>query len=306
MKRQQFASWIALLCLAATGCASGGHDAVEATDTASAAASALAADRAHASADGSRSGPHKPRRKLPRAFRLLAAGDGAAPDCAHDLASLPAAFAASPSVWMSDIRGPKNLIFTGESALCMHGFQTDRPVTVTVSDGSRRYTTSVQPTAGKLAHTRYEPAESMFNGARLRVYDVGSGVMQSETWDFVPPSAARENIAARRSVTITAKQAADSAEYQQAVATPGEPQRAALRGDTRRRLVVSGFPTGESVAIGLYRLDPKRKNAAFARSLGSVVMPRSRTAVFTVPRSAAGAAYCVTVPLTVQYNCPSF
>lgn len=189
MKRRQLAGWLTLLCLAAAGCAPGGQDDVRATGTASAGASAVAADLDQAPTDGTRSGRRRaPRRKLPGRFKFIAAGDGAAPDCAADLASLPPAFATSPAVWMSDIRGPRNLVFTGESALCLHGFAADRPVTVTVSDGRRSYNTTVQPAAGRLTGIRYEPAESLFNGKRLRVYGVGSGVMQSETWDFVPSS----------------------------------------------------------------------------------------------------------------------
>lgn len=307
MKRRQLAGWLTLLCLAAAGCAPGGQDDVRATGTASAGASAVAADLDQAPTDGTRSGRRRaPRRKLPGRFKFIAAGDGAAPDCAADLASLPPAFATSPAVWMSDIRGPRNLVFTGESALCLHGFAADRPVTVTVSDGRRSYNTTVQPAAGRLTGIRYEPAESLFNGKRLRVYGVGSGVMQSETWDFVPSSLPRENVAAAGRITISAKQAVGSASYRQAVGVPDNPERQALRGDSRRRLVVDGFPRGETVPIGLYRVNEKTQDATLVRRLGVVVMPRSRTVVFTVPRSPAGAKYCVTVPVQVQYNCPSF
>jgi hypothetical protein len=308
MKRRQLAGWLTLLCLTATGCAGGNsQDAVRAQDRASSGASAVGADLAQTPADGTRSDRRKPPRyRLPGKFKVLAIGGDGVPICVNNLESLPPVFATSPSVWMSQGLGPKRLVFTYESALCLHGFSADSPVTVTVSDGRRHTTTTVQPTAGELAHAWYEPAESLFNGKRLRAYGVGSGVVQTETWDFVPPSATREILAATGHITITATQSGNNASYRQTIAVPEGPNRAALRGDTRRRLVVSGFPRGATVPIGLYRLDRKRENATFVRSLGVVVMPRSRTAVFTVPRSAAGTAYCVTVPLELQSGCPLF
>ncbi|WP_159049726.1 hypothetical protein [Streptomyces sp. NRRL WC-3618] len=301
MKRRQLAGWLVLLSIAATGCGSATQDATPPTNT-----TTLRADENRQAAATRKPKPRKGP-KLKGKFRNLAAGDGDAPECRRDLSSLPAGFATSPAVWMSTIQGPSNLVFTGENALCLHGFTAEQAVTITVADGRHGYTTTAQPTAGKLTFDVYEPPESLFNGARLRVYDIGSGVMQSETWDFVPQSAARESLAAAGHFTISATQGSTTASYRQSVAVPTNPERARLRGESKRRLVVAGFKQGDTIPIGLYRLAAGASDqATLVRQLGSVVMPRSRTAVFAVPQSAAGSTYCVTVPLATQYNCPSF
>ncbi|WP_159106633.1 hypothetical protein [Streptomyces rishiriensis] len=301
MKRRQLAGWLVLLSIAAAGCGSATQDATRRTN-----ATTPSAAESQQAADARKPKPHKSP-KLQGKFRNLAVGDGAAPGCKGDLSSLPAGFATSPAVWMSTIKGPRNLVFTRENALCLHGFTAERAVTVTVSDGRHAYTTTAQPTAGKLAFSQYEPPESLFNGARLRVYDIGGGVMQSRTWDFVPQSAARESLAAAGHFTISATQGSTTASYRQSLAVPTNPERARLRGESKRRLVVDGFEQGYTIPIGLYRMAAGASDqATLVRQLGSVVMPASRTAVFAVPQSAAGSTYCVTVPLAVQENCPSF
>ncbi|MFI1621835.1 hypothetical protein ACH4VT_33485 [Streptomyces lydicus] len=301
MKRRQLAGWLVLLSIFAAGCGSAPQDATRRTNT-----TTRSASESQQAGDARTPMPHKGP-KLQGKFRNLAAGDGGAPECKRDLSSLPAEFATSPAVWMSTTQGPSNLVFNSENALCLHGFMADRAVTVTVSDGHHDYTTTAQPTAGKLTFDRYEPPETLFNGARLRVYDIGSGAVQSETWDFVPQSAARESLAAAGHFTISATQGSTTASYRQSVAVPTNPERAPLRGESKRRLVVYGFKPGDTIPIGLYRLAAGASDqATLVRQLGSVVMPRSRTAVFDVPQSAAGSTYCVTVPLDTQYNCPSF
>ncbi|MFE2552308.1 hypothetical protein ACFXGI_27690 [Streptomyces sp. NPDC059355] len=300
MKRRQLAGCLVLLSIAAAGCGSAAQDATRQTNT-----TTRSTAESREAADALRPNPGKGP-KLQRKFRNLAAGDGDAPECKRDLSSLPAEFATSPAVWMSTIQGPSNLVFNRENALCLHGFTAERAVTVTVSDGRHSYTTTAQPTAGELTFDRYEPPESLFNGAPLRVYDIG-GVMQSETWDFVPQSAARESLAAPGHFTISATQGSTSASYRQSVAVPTNPERARLRGENKRQLVVDGFKQGDTIPIGLYSLAAGASDqATLVRKLGSVVMPLSRTAAFAVPQSAAGSTYCVTVPLETQYNCPSF
>ncbi|MFF1306151.1 hypothetical protein [Streptomyces sp. NPDC058307] len=301
MERRQLAGWLVLLSITAAGCGSATQDATRRTNT-----TARSAAESRQAAGARKPKPHKGP-KLPGKFRNLAAGDGDAPECKRDLSSLPAEFATSPAVWMSTIQGPSSLVFNDENALCLHGFTADGAITVTVSDGRHGYTTTAQPTDGKLTFDRYEPPESLFNGARLRVYDIGTGVMQSETWDFVPQSAARESLAAAGHFTISATQGSTTASFRQSVAVPTNPERARLRGESKRRLVVDGFKQGDTIPIGLYSLAGGASDqATLVRQLGSVVMPRSRTAVFPVPQSAAGSTYCVTVPLATQYNCPSF
>lgn len=307
MKRLQLAGWLVLLSIAATGCGSATQDSTRQSHPATTRAAASSAE-SRLAADALK--PKPPRRKGPKLqgqFRTLAAGDGAAPECVRDLSSLPPKFATSPAVWMSTIQGPSKLVFTAENALCLHGFTAGHPVTVTIAAGRHHYTTTAQPTAGKLTFERYEPPESLFNGARLRVYGIGSGVMQSETWDFVPQSAARESLAVAGGFTISATQGSATVSYRQSVGVPTNPDRSRLRGESKRRLVVDGFKAGDTIPIGLYRLSAGGSDkATLVHQLGTVVMPGSRTAVFAVPHSAAGSKYCVTVPLTMQYNCPSF
>jgi hypothetical protein len=307
MKRRPLTGWLVLLCIAAAGCGSPTEDTMRRTNTAATGAEGGAAAN-RLTAEPRRPKPRPKGPNLRNKFSIIGyGGSDDAPDCARDLSSLPPGFATSPAVWMSSVWGPSKRVFTYDNGLCLHGFTADRPVTVTITVDRRHYATTVQPVSGELTNLAYEPPETLFNRAPLRVYGIGSGLMQSEAWDFVPQSTAREGLAAAGHFTISATQGSTKASYRQSITVPPRPLRSRLRGDRNRRLAVAGFKRGEAVPIGLYRLSGKwSTTATLIRKIGTVVMPRSRTAVFTVPRSATGSKFCVTVPLEVQTDCPGF
>jgi hypothetical protein len=324
MKRQHLAGGLMLLCMAAvTACGPAAGQSEQSADSAvrASAGSGVSADPAGASAEGSqpavepekrkkkkkKKGKGKKKRRNPilaaqiRTARYIS-GDMFGPRCAAALSVLPPAFATSPAVWLSDADGPKNLHLAGDSALCLHGFSAGGPITVTVSDGHRRYMTSVRPTPGTLSdRSDGESAESLFRQAPLRVYDTGNGLMESESWFLVPPSRPRENIAAARRLTISATQAGRTATYKQVVAVPHKPGQQWLWDDHGRRIVVYGFERGLRVPIGLYRRVPSAFfTSKLVRKIGTVDMPGSRTAVYSVPNSVkVPSGYCVTAPVSM-------
>jgi hypothetical protein len=302
MKRRQLAGWLALLCTAAaTGCAETGQT----TDTATRAPSASSATD---QAIGAR--PTKKKKKksvvLARQLVLRPGGGGRGPDCISDLPDLPSRFATSPAVWLSGMNGPKNVPLSLQAALCLHGFSTDKPVAVTVTVGTHSYRTTVAPTSGKLSANRVEPPETLFNGRRLPVFNEGAGLLESEEWSFVPPSSARDAIVTAGTVTTSAVQAGTSASHRQTVTVPGTPAQEWILGQ-KHQLVISGFPEGQKVPVGLYHRTGDGQPFRLMRKIGTVTMPRSRIAVFTVPKTVTvtGDRYCVTAPLETLRNCPA-
>lgn len=313
MKRRQLAGWLALLCMAAaTGCGSGGGETGRTADTATRAWSASpAADQAMVPAVGAR--PTKKRPKRPKSLVLAGqlvlhpGGGGRGPDCFSDLPELPSRFATSPAVWLSGMNGPKNVPLAFSAALCLHGFSMDQPVTVTVTVGPRRYRTTVAPASGKLPVSRSEPPETLFNGRLLRVYNVGKGLLESNEWGFVPPSRARDGIVTAGAITTGAVQAGTSASYRQMATVAGTPGQRWIPGQLGHRLVIFGFQRDQQVPVGLYRRTSPGRPFVLVRRIGAVTMPRSRIAVFTIPRTVTvtGERYCVTVPLKTLHDCPA-
>ncbi|WAL93535.1 hypothetical protein [Streptomyces sp. Je 1-369] len=246
---------------------------------------------------------------LSRQIDLLAAGNGAASDCAEDLKSLPGHRSDSPAAWVSSsIDGSKSLGIPQHVALCLSGFP-DGDVDITVSVQGHEYSTTAVPAEGEVTFQRMEPSSTLFQGGRLRLYDVGEGVQQSEMWSFVPPGTARERLALAGELTISARSGGVSATRDQLIELPPVPVCDWLDSDTRR-LLVFGFEPGSRVPVGLYRTDREGTTAVLVRKIGTVVMPRSRTAVFSVPadiRALAGESnqFRITVPLDKQYNTPA-
>ncbi|MGW0532991.1 hypothetical protein [Streptomyces sp. NPDC003032] len=251
---------------------------------------------------------------LSRQIDLLAAGNGATADCAEDLKELPGHRADSPAAWVSSsIDGSKSLRIPQHVSLCLAGFPPGDPgdpgdVDITVSVNGHAYPTTTVPAEGSVTFQRLEPSSTLFRGGRLRLYDVGKGVQQSEMWSFVPPGAARERLADAGELTVSARSGGASATRDQAVELPSVPDRGWLDSDTRR-LLVFGFEPGSRVPVGLYRTRPGGETAVLVRTIGTVLIPQSRTAVFPVPagiRALAddSAEYRVTVPLSEQYNTP--
>ncbi|MEW2413820.1 hypothetical protein AB0953_08855 [Streptomyces sp. NPDC046866] len=238
---------------------------------------------------------------------LLAAGDGASPDCPADLSRLPGL--GSPAVWIGNIAGKQRVTFPEESGLCLSGFSDAEPVQITVSTGAGRYTTSVQPTPGPPTGSQDEAPDSLFRGGTLAAHEVGGGVMQSEQWWFIPPDGAREELAASGKLTLRATQGSLTADYEQPVQLPDRPERMWVT-PVSHTLLVYGFEPGSRIPIGLYKEDVPDEHAVLVRRIGTVTMPRSRAATFTVPAGVLAETrnqgrFCVTVPLPTQYNCPT-
>lgn len=244
---------------------------------------------------------------LAQQITVLAAGDGAVPDCAADLGRIPEV-GQGPAVWIGNIAGLDRVLTPDEVALCLSGFTPGEPVEVTVTAGGKQYTTTARPGSPGLASTGLEPSGSLFDGRELTVHELGSGVLQSEKWWFVPPERAREDLAAAGELTIRATQGTLSARHVHPVELPDRTDRLTVDQGSHR-ILVYGFPPGTRLPVGLYTVDPSSQNASLVRQIGTVVMPRSRTAVFTVPdavveETGGRGVYCVTVPLDEQYNCP--
>ncbi|MFF5703667.1 hypothetical protein ACFY7H_14325 [Streptomyces sp. NPDC012794] len=245
---------------------------------------------------------------LAQQITLLAAGDGAVPDCAADLGRIPGA-GEVPAVWIGNIRGRDRVLTPDEVALCLNGFAPGEPVEVTVTAGGKQYTTTARPASSGLTSSTLEPSDSLFAHRELTVHELGNGVLQSEKWWFVPPDTAREDLAAAGELTIRATQGALSARHSHPVELPDRPDR--MRVDEgSHRILVHGFEPGTRLPVGLYAADASSNSASLVRQIGTVVMPRSRTAVFTVPAAVVEetrgkGVYCVTVPMEAQYNCPA-
>ncbi|MFD4139206.1 hypothetical protein [Streptomyces sp. NPDC058572] len=246
---------------------------------------------------------------LAQQITLLAAGDGAAPDCTADLSRIPSLGSTSPAVWIGNIQGKDRVSTPEEVALCLSGFSPDEPVKVTVTAGNKQYEITAQPTPSELTYQHMEPSESLFNGQELAVHEQSGGVLQSEKWWFVPPSAAREDLAAAGKLAIQADQGSLTAQHSHPVELPTRADRLVVDNGSHR-ILIYGFQPGMRVPVGLYKADSQSDRASLVRQIGTVVMPRSRTVVFTVPSAVVNEAggqegsYCVTVPLPEQYNCP--
>lgn len=297
---------LAMLACAAGGCTSGsGSPAVQAGP----ASPSVSTGRTTAAPAPSASTTTSPATDylLAQQIAVLAAGDGAVPNCTADLARIPG-LGTTPAVWIGSISGKNRVTTPDEVALCLSGFAPDQAVKVTVTAGTRQYVTSAEPAPGNLTYQHLEPSDSLFTGQALQVHAQGNGVLQSEKWWFVPIAAAREDLAAAGTLTIRATQGPLSAAHSQPVELPTLPNR--LTVDTgSHQVLIYGFEPGKKVPVGLYKVDQQTQQAALVRQIGTVVMPRSRTVVFTVPDTVVSevgsqASYCVTVPLEQQYNCP--
>ncbi|MEU5275015.1 hypothetical protein AB0G87_01200 [Streptomyces asoensis] len=310
MRQRRLAGWLALLCMtAAAGCGSGGGETGPATDVATRVRSTSPATD---QAIGAR--PTKKKKKkhkspvLAGQLVIHAGAGGRGPDCVSDLSQLPSGFATSPAVWLSGMDGPTSVPLALDTALCLHGFSADKPVTVTVTVGSHGYRTTVSPSSSPLTVGRVEPPETLFDGHRLQVFDAGSGLLESHEWGFVPPSGVRDDIVTAGAVTTSAAQAGTSASHRQKVTVSGTstPGQRWITG-AKHHLAVFNFDQDEQVPVGLYHRSGPSEPFKLMRRIGSVTMPRSRIAVFTLPPSVTetGDRYCVSVPLDTLHDCPA-
>ncbi|MEU9182601.1 hypothetical protein AB0C90_38505 [Streptomyces sp. NPDC048550] len=192
-----------------------------------------------------------------------------------------------PRVWVTSPNGASDAVTAGlgeVAVLCLHGFPPG-PITVTVKAGGRTYTTAVKPVA-ELSDTQ-SAMDHLFNGRPMEVLDFGGGLLESESWFFLPSEPALTDIARSGRFTVAARSGALRAESE----VPLRLSRGAatMEGwERNHRIAVYGFSAGDRVPIGLYRPETRedRPVEVLQREVGRVVMPRHRVAVFTVPPDA--------------------
>ncbi|MGW5348361.1 hypothetical protein [Streptomyces sp. NPDC004050] len=229
--------------------------------------------------------PPPPDEAIPPPAEATPGAEGtAAVSCRADLDRLEQADPeARRRVWVTsvkDARGASGAVAAGlgeVSLLCLQGFPSG-PITVTVKAGGRTYTTAVKPVA-ELSDTL--PAmDDLFNGRPMEVEDVGGGLLESGSWQFLPSEPALTDIARSRGFTVAARSGAVRAESEVPLSVPRGA--ATMEGwERNHRIAVYGYPAGARVPIGLY--SESGVVATLQREVGRVVMPRHQVAIFTVP-----------------------
>ncbi|MFF4648226.1 hypothetical protein [Streptomyces sp. NPDC001389] len=216
----------------------------------------------------------------------LASGAGPV-SCRDDLAQLTQGRPDNlPWVWVTSVgTGADDAVAAvlGEaSLLCLRGFPPG-PITVTVKAGRRTFTTAVKPVA-ELSATP-SAKDELFNGRPMEIEDIGGGLLQSASWQFLPSEPALTDIARSGQLTVAARSGAVRAESEVPLRVP-QGATTVEGWERNHRIAVYGYPAGAGVPIGLYRLEDRedgRTVAVLQREVGRVVMPRHRVAVFTVP-----------------------
>lgn len=232
---------------------------------------------------------------------------GAGPHgCQDDLSLVsPSPSSGHPLAWVSSsfpVERKVELRLARQTVLCLAGFPENKPVTITVKAGGRGYTTAVKRVAK--GHAKDPADNALFDDRTIDVEDVGDHLRQSAYWRFLPSDPARKAIALSGRLNMTASSGKVKSTYaiplgwEQGATTPDGWEHS-------RQLVVYGYPAGAHVPIGLYRVGDDL-HAVLEREAGRVVMPRSRIAVFTIPRDvfrlvraepAAGReSHCLSVP----------
>lgn len=189
------------------------------------------------------------------------------------------------AVWLTSSMDENVTVVLGAtSILCLYGFPKDKPITVTVTAGSRAYTTPIRPVS------EFSDAEDgdLFNGRPIEVRDMGDGVLESAFLRFYPPDPAREAIALDGRLRL----AASSGDLRTANEVPLSWEEGVGASEAewkRHQIAVYGYPPGTRVPIGLYRVanhvdEGGPDQAVLMRPVGEVVMPESRIAVFTIPQ----------------------
>ncbi|MFG2987005.1 hypothetical protein ACGFYQ_38135 [Streptomyces sp. NPDC048258] len=203
--------------------------------------------------------------------------------CSEDLKDRPTD---RPLVWLTSSEDENvRAILNTESLLCLYGFPKNKPITVTVTAGSRAYTTPIRPVS---EFSTDGGGGDLFNGRPIEVQDLGDGVLQSGFLWFFPPEPAREAIALDGRLRL----AASSGDLRTANEVPlsWEEGAGATEAEWKRhQIAVYGYPPGTRVPIGLYRVQNDQEDtgdelAVLERPVGEVVMPESRIAVFTIPQ----------------------
>jgi hypothetical protein len=238
-----------------------------------------------------------------------AGGDGGEPDCRSDR------FTASPSASLTDGRkAVADASLLRPVGLCLTGFLSTQPVTVTVTAGSTTYTVSVALDDRALPELidpyghELLPETTLFDGVPMKATKLsGSSTYQSGPWRFVPSSAARDAVVLAGRITIRATQKnGGSSSLTQQVLTPGGPDQLLLDRNTsqKKALVVYGFKPGLRVPVGLYRGDTLGISGplTLVRQISVLRMPASGIAVYEIPPALTKAyggqgSYCLAAPV---------
>jgi hypothetical protein len=260
---------------------------------------------------------------LARHIQFFQGGDGYEPECGIGQ-DTPPQFKKDVAVWVNNMSGPKG--YPDHTVLCLRGFASSAPIEILVTAGNFSARTHIRPiTVAPQEETAFgyeeEPSTTLFtDGTELRVYTKGYGdtpiggppnVLASEMWRFFPPEAARNAIAEHGSFTITASQNDRTASLKQSVQIPDTPSyRLLFSMEGGSGLALVGFPAGATVPIGHYRNDSDSSGATLVRQIGSVRVPISRQAAFTLPPNLLDAEdngdYAVLPPIADQADWQSF
>lgn len=236
--------------------------------------------------------------------------------CREHLDELPASFAEGPAVWMGTAHPGEPLTPFDHTWLCLHGFDPDATVDITVSTGEfTARTTADARTPHRLEslhpHTLFTDRDHIWLDR-----DEEPGFLLSNMWTLAPAERLLAEMVREGRLTLTATQGAVTAVFDQPVAPRTIPGREALSGlhPSVSRIIIWGFRRGTEVPVGLYRKLPPPDGyasgpAELVEQLASVRMGQSWSAEYTVPEDLLHRVppgdYCVTVPLDEQFNCPS-
>jgi hypothetical protein len=146
---------------------------------------------------------------------------------------------------------------------------------------------------------------TLFDGLPATVYPLaGSPYYQSGAWRFLPTESVRAQIFPAGSLTIIARQGAVSSKSTQRITLPPGRTGPAEFPLGNGRWAFYGFKPGLRVPVGLYRGDgPDAKVMTLVRQIGTVTIPASGIATFTVARDVITnyggyRGYCVVVPVS--------
>ena len=197
------------------------------------------------------------------------------------------------------------------TGLCLSGFDPQGPVVLNVRAGETAWTTQVLFDTEATEYNQAESSrETLFDGSPITsVALTDSEYFQSPTWVFVPPDDARDALTVAGEITVDAEQGDLTASATHQVQPEAEPGQTWI--DRPYELAVYGFEPGANVPIGLYQnADPGSDyNMNLVKQIGTVTMPKSRVAVFSVPQElvepyAGQFTHCVAAPIgEIAYNC---
>jgi len=256
---------------------------------------------------------------LARQVQLQEGGDGLFPNCRLD-EETPPEFERDPGVWLNSLYSSTD--YPGITVLCLRGFEASEPIEVVLNSGDFRSMTTVRPVqavptgVSPLGYDDEVPTTLFDDQGELRVYTQSAdtedgaiegprGSMVSQMWQFLPPSDAREQLAASGSLTISAEQGDVRASMRLPIQVPQERAHYDV-GAVDRQLAVVGYPAGARVPIGVYR-QGSGPAVTLVKQVATVTMPASQVASLPLRqkllRGVPEGDYCVMPPVSVPPGC---